>query len=67
MSYSNKLLLKPYSLMELSRIYGVDFRTFKKWIIPFQDNIGNRNGRYYTIAQVRKIFDFLGTPGVIED
>jgi hypothetical protein len=67
MSYSNKLLLKPYSLMELSRIYGVDFRTFKKWMIPFQENIGSRNGRYYTVAQVRKIFDFLGTPGVIED
>ncbi len=67
MSYSNKLPLKPYSLMELSRIYGVDFRTFKKWIVPFQESVGIRNGRYYSVAQVRKIFDFLGTPGVIEE
>ncbi len=53
--------------MELSRIYGVDFRTFKKWIVPFQESVGIRNGRYYSVAQVRKIFDFLGTPGVVEE
>ena len=67
MSYSNKLPLKPYSLMELSRIYGVDFRTFKKWIVPFQDKIGLRIGRFYTVLQVKIIFDSLGTPGIIEE
>lgn len=67
MSHSSKLLLKPYSLMELSRIYGVDFRTFKKWLNPFQDKIGLRIGRFYTVAQVKVIFDALGTPGVIEE
>lgn len=67
MSYSNKLHLKPYSLMELSRIYGVNFRTFRKWLLPFQDVIGVRVGRYYSVAQVRKIFDVLGTPGIIEE
>lgn len=65
MNYSNKLKLKPYSLMELSRIYGVDFRTFKKWLLPFQENIGARVGRYYTVAQVKKIFEVLGTPDII--
>lgn len=53
--------------MELSRIYGVDFRTFKKWIVPFQDKIGLRIGRFYTVLQVKIIFDSLGTPGIIEE
>jgi hypothetical protein len=67
MPNKSKLHLKPYSLMELSRIYGVNFRTFKKWLVPFQDKIGIRVGRYYTVAQVQKIFEVLGTPGVIEE
>lgn len=45
----------------------VDFRTFKKWIVPFQESVGIRKCRYYSIAQVRKISDFLGTPRVIEE
>jgi hypothetical protein len=65
MPNANKLQLKPYSLMELSRIYGVDFRTFKKWLLPFQEIIGERVGRYYTIIQVKKIFEVLGTPDII--
>lgn len=67
MSFTSRIQLKPYSLMELSRIYGVNFRTFRKWLRPFQDIIGVRIGRYYSVAQVRKIFDVLGTPGIIEE
>lgn len=67
MTQKNKLHLKPYSLMELSRIYGVNFRTFKKWLLPFQDKIGVRVGRYYSVAQVQIIFEVLGTPCIIEE
>jgi hypothetical protein len=57
------LQLKPYSTKDLAEIYGVAKRTFRKWIAPFHSEIGNKNGRYYTIAQVKIIFFKLGLPG----
>lgn len=62
----NSIPLKPYSLAELSRLYSVCDRTMKKWITPFQHEIGERNGRYYNVSQVKIIFDKLGLPGIIE-
>ena len=63
---TNTIQLKPYSLVELSRLYTVCDRTMKKWITPFQQEIGEKNGRYYSISQVKIIFEKLGLPGVIE-
>lgn len=62
----NIIQLKPYSLVELSRLYTVCDRTMKKWIKPFQNEIGEKNGRYYSISQVKVIFDKLGLPCEIE-
>ena len=58
--------LKPYSSTELARLYDVCIRTMKKWMAPFESLIGKKRGRYYTIAQVRIIFEKLGLPGEIE-
>lgn len=57
--------LKPYSLAELSRIYGVCVRTMKKWLAPFDEEVGKKRGRYYTISQVKMIFEKLGLPGEV--
>lgn len=57
--------LKPYSQTELSKIYGVDIRTFKKWLVPYEAEIGKRIGRYYSIFQVKLIFDRLGLPSML--
>ena len=54
--------IRPYSIKDLSVIYGVCDRTFKKWIKPFNTAIGEKNGRYYSVAQVKVIFDKLGVP-----
>lgn len=59
------IMLKAYSLSELARIYDVDWRTFKKWVKPFEAEIGTKQGRFYTVAQVRVIFEKLSLPGMV--
>lgn len=59
------LVLRSYSLAELARLYEVCDRTFKKWIKPFAADIGERQGRYYTINQVRIILAKLGIPASV--
>lgn len=59
---STRIQLKPYSITELARIYGVDPRTLKKWLVPFANEIGEKQGRFYQIPQVKVIFDKLSLP-----
>lgn len=58
--------LKPYSLAELARQYEVCVRTMQKWMLPFEKDIGVKQGRYFTISQVKIIFEKLGLPASIE-
>lgn len=53
--------LKPYSVTELAKIYGVCNRTFKKWVNEIKE-VGPKNGRYYSIPQVKIIFQNLKIP-----
>lgn len=57
-----KFPIKPYSSKDLAAMYHVTKKTFKKWLTPFEDEIGERNGYYYTNIQVKIIFDKIGTP-----
>jgi hypothetical protein len=59
--------LMPRSLKELSGLYRISVKTFKKWLLPFEMEIGKRIGNYYTIPQVKKIFELLGFPCVFEE
>jgi len=59
------LRVKAYSTGELATIYEVDARTFKRWIVPFEELIGERQGRYYNIRQVKAIFEKLCLPGFV--
>lgn len=59
---STQIKLKPYSMTELARIYGVDPRTLKKWLVPFEKEIGIKQGRFFQIPQVKLIFDKLSLP-----
>jgi hypothetical protein len=54
--------IKPYKHKELSDLYGVSRQTFSKWLIPFKDKIGKRQGHYYSVEQVKTIFASLGVP-----
>lgn len=63
----NSILLRPYSYKELIAIYGVSQRTFKSWLLPFWHELGEKNSRYFTVRQVRIIFDKIGLPGEIKE
>ena len=54
--------IRPYSTKELALIYGVCDKTLKKWVKPFAADIGEKQGRYYTVAQVKTIFEKIGVP-----
>ena len=59
--------IRPYSTKELASIYDVCDKTMKKWIKPFVAEVGEKNGRYYSVAQVKVIFDKLGVPCKFKD
>jgi len=52
----------PYSIKQLSKLYGVHRSTFYRWIGPHKKAIGKKNGHNYTIYQVETIFSRLGLP-----
>lgn len=58
--------VKPYTLTELSKIYGVCNRTLKKWINEFKAEVGEKKGRFYTIPQVKVIFQNLCFPHTMD-
>ena len=44
--------IKPYTMKELCNIYQVSDKTMRKWLRPFSDQIGKRQGHIYNVAQV---------------
>ena len=64
---NNTVEVKPYSLTELSQIYGVTNRTMKNWIIRHDEAVGEKIGRLYTTLQIKTIFEKLGLPGKAEE
>ena len=61
----NNIEVKPYNLKDLASIYGVCDKTFKKCLVPFEGEIGEKQGRYFSITQVKIIFEKLGLPEII--
>jgi transposase len=57
--------LKPYSVKQLAEIYGVSTKTFRRWLSPYKEEVGEKLGYFYTITQVQRILHFLGIPGFI--
>ena len=60
------IFVKPYTAKELAALYEVSDKTFRKWINQFEDEIGHKTGIYFTIRQVRIIFDRLDVPHYYE-
>ncbi|HVD99539.1 MAG TPA: hypothetical protein VNB90_15125 [Cytophagaceae bacterium] len=57
-----RIPLKNYTMKELLIIYGVSRNTFKKWLKPLKKLLGNRDGYYYSILQIKIIFSALQLP-----
>lgn len=58
----NQVIIRPYSLSDLAHLYGVTRHTIRTWLKPHLAAIGQKNGRLFTILQVRIIFEKLGLP-----
>ncbi len=60
------ITVRPYTIKELSMLYGVSRITFRKWLNKFKQELGERSGRYFSIPQVKIIFRHLDLPFIIE-
>lgn len=58
-----QIVIRPYSTKELAAGYNICNRTFLNWLKPFKEQLGARQGRFYSISQVKIIFQCLGIPG----
>lgn len=59
-----KRIIKTYSKVELRTMYGVSRETFNTWLKPIEPMLPhyNPNCKVLTPAQVKIIFEELGTP-----
>ncbi|MCA0429040.1 MAG: DUF4248 domain-containing protein [Bacteroidetes bacterium] len=57
--------IKAYSKKELAEKYQISVRTLNSWLKPFEEKIGAKRGRYYTVNQVKLILESIGLPGVM--
>jgi uncharacterized protein YjcR len=62
MNTTNETQVKAYRAKELAELYGVSEKTFKSWLRPYQETIGEKKGWYFNTLQVRIIFSKLGEP-----
>ncbi len=62
---TDKFELKAYSKRELAEKYQISVRTLNTWLKPFDEKVGAKRGRYYTVNQVKVILESLGLPGVM--
>lgn len=53
---------KPLTTGQLAELYQVNERTFKNWLEPYIQEVGEKRGNFYTITQVEIIFAKLGIP-----
>ncbi|NOS57420.1 MAG: hypothetical protein HOP37_14350 [Cyclobacteriaceae bacterium] len=51
---------------DLCALYGVSYKIIKQQLKPFEKEIGEKHGNFFSILQVIKIFEFLGEPSEIE-
>lgn len=63
----NECQVRPYTLKELTQLYGVTKPTLASWLKPYKERIGEKTGRYFTVKQVDTIFQLIGFPKSVSD
>lgn len=58
--------IKRYKLYELAAIYKVNRKTFRGWVDKFKNEVGPREGHYYSIPQVKIILKKLELPSYVK-
>ena len=64
---SDSINLRPYKIKDLAALYNTTTKTFRKWLIPFKKDIGERQGHFYSILQVKIIFKKLSFPQSMDE
>lgn len=59
---AGNLIVKPYRLIDLAAIFDVNYKTMQRWMDKFPAELGERDGRYYSIQQVRFCIEKFGLP-----
>ncbi len=62
MTEEKKTEIRAYQIFELCVLYGITYKTFKKWLRPHEHKVGEMLGKMYTPKQVIIIFECLGEP-----
>jgi transposase-like protein len=60
-----KLFVKPYRLSDLATIFDVNRKTMRKWLDRYPDELGNREGKYFSVRQVQFCLEKFGLPGKV--
>ena len=55
----NERDLHPMTLLQLAVRWGVSVRTVKRWIRPFEHELGHVDGKIFTPRQVKIILEHL--------
>lgn len=63
---TKKIDIRPMTPKELAKVYRVSVRTFRSWLVPFREELGDRIGHFYSVIQVTLIYKKLGIPGETE-
>jgi hypothetical protein len=56
------LIIKPYRIKDLAAIFDVNQQTLKRWMSKHPRQLGNRDGRYYSVHQVNYMIEVFGLP-----
>lgn len=57
-----RLEIKPYTTQELSVLYNMSSRTFRRNIAGIKEKLGKRIGHFYNVKQVEMIMEHMGRP-----
>jgi hypothetical protein len=58
--------VKMCTYKDLCALYSVSYKIIKQQLKPFQKEIGEKHGNFFSIVQVLKIIELLGEPAEIE-
>lgn len=56
------LIIKPYRIIDLAAIFDVNRKTMKRWMSNFPNELGKREGKYFSINQVQFMIAQFGLP-----
>lgn len=56
------LIIKPYRIIDLAAIFDVNRKTMRRWMNNFPGELGQREGKYFSINQVEFMIAQFGLP-----